>query len=160
MRIIAIDPGFERLGIAIIERATRGSKEELIFSECFKTSLKLPIPERLHLVGGEVRKIISEYKPQVLAIETIFLTSNQKTVIAVAEARGIIIYEAARAGLPVFEYSPLQIKQAITGYGRAGKDAVSKMIKTLMPVSREIKSDDAIDAIAVGLTAFAREKFA
>src|SRR3989344_1597168 len=111
-RILGIDPGFERLGIAILER--KNGKESVIFSECFKTSSKLDFSERLVLIGDEIRNIIKKYQPEVLAIETLFLTTNHKTVMRVAEARGVVIYEASRAGLKIFEASPPQIKIATT----------------------------------------------
>ena len=157
MRILGIDPGFERLGIAVLEK--NGGKECVIFSECFKTSAKLEFAERLKLIGAEVRKIIKEYKPEVLAIETLFLNTNQKTVMRVAEARGVVIYEAAHAGLRIFEASPPQIKVATTGYGKADKAQIIKMVKMLIDVDEKKKSDDELDAIAIALTAFAHLRF-
>ena len=119
MRILGIDPGYERLGIAVLEKTTavrpRG-KEKVIFSECFKTSSKLDFSERLRLIGEKIRKIIQEYKPEVLAIETLYLNTNQKTVMRVAEARGVVVYEASRAGLRIFEASQLQVTIATTDY--------------------------------------------
>src|SRR3990167_5736663 len=153
MRILGIDPGFERLGIAVLEK-NKGDKksaytksygetrEKVIFSECFKTSSKLEFSERLLLIGDEVRKIIKKYQPDVLAIETLFLTTNQKTVMRVAEARGVVIYEAACAGLKIFEASPLQIKIATTGYGRSDKTKINKMVKILVEIDDSKKSDD------------------
>ena len=154
-RILGIDPGFERLGIAILEKSKQGEKEQVLFSECFKTSSKLIFSERLNLIGAEVKKIIKEYKPEVLAIETLFLTNNQKTVMHVAEARGVVIYEASQAGLKVFEASPPQIKIATTGYGRANKEQIMKMVKILVKIDNKKTSDDKLDAIAIALTAFA-----
>jgi crossover junction endodeoxyribonuclease RuvC len=171
-RILGIDPGYERMGIAVLEKvasappslkATAGQskgygeprRECVIFSECFKTSAKLDFSERLKLIGLEVKKIIKEYKPEVLAIETLFLNTNQKTVMRVAEARGVVIYEASVAGLKIFEASPPQIKIATTGYGRANKDQMIKMVKILVEVEKNKTSDDELDAIAIALTAFA-----
>lgn len=162
MRILGIDPGYERLGIAILERTTEARpqryKEQVVFSECFKTSAKLEFSERLFLIGEEVKKAIEKFKPEVLAIETLFLNTNQKTVMRVAEARGVAIYEAACAGLKIFEASPPQIKIATTGYGRADKNQVMKMVKILVKIDNEKKSDDELDAIAIALTAFAHLK--
>jgi len=165
MRILGIDPGFERLGIAVLEKADKKTafvknsgvsrKERVVFSECFKTSAKLEFSERLHLIGKEVRKIIKEYKPEVLAIETLFLNTNQKTVMRVAEARGVVVYEASLAGLQIFEASPPQIKIATTGYGRANKEQIMKMVKMLVEMDKTKSSDDELDAIAIALTAFA-----
>ena len=158
-RILGIDPGFDRLGIAILEKNKSDKKESIIFSECFKTSSKLEFPERLNLIGKEVKKIIKKYKPEVLAIETLFLNTNQKTVMRVAEARGVVVYEAAQAGLRVFEATPLQIKIAVTGYGRADKTQVMKMVKILVALDKKKTSDDELDAIAASLTAFAHIRF-
>ena len=164
MRILGIDPGFERLGIAVLEPALRreGQKKNynhrVVFSECFKTSAKLNFAERLNLIGQEVRKIIKKYKPEVLAIETLFLNTNQKTAMRVAEARGVVIYEAVQAELRIFEATPLQIKIAVTGYGRADKEQVKKMIQMLVEVDKSKNSDDELDAVAIALTAFAHAK--
>jgi crossover junction endodeoxyribonuclease RuvC len=166
MRILGIDPGFERLGIAMLERTATASvknrsvskKEKVIFSECFKTSAKLEFSERLLLIGSEISRIINKYQPNVLAIETLFLNTNHKTVMRVAEARGAVIYEASRAGLKIFEASPLQIKVAIAGYGRANKEQMLKMVKILVDVNKLKTSDDELDAIAIALTAFAHLK--
>jgi crossover junction endodeoxyribonuclease RuvC len=153
MKILGIDPGYERLGIAVLEK-TKG-KESVLFSECFKTSAKLEFSERLNLIGEEVKKIIKKYKPEVLAIETLFLNTNQKTVMRVAEARGVVIYEAAQAGLKIFEASPPQIKIATTGYGKSDKNQIIKMVKMLVKIDNSKTSDDELDAIAIALTAFA-----
>lgn len=155
MIILGIDPGFERLGVAVLEKNKTDKKECILFSECFKTSAKLEFNERLFLIGEEVRKIIKEYKPEVLSIETLFLNTNQKTVMRVAEARGVVVYEAARAGLRLFEASPPQIKIATTGYGRSDKSQIIKMVKILVKIDDSKKSDDELDAIAIALTAFA-----
>lgn len=159
MRILGIDPGFERLGVAILEKDKNGDKERVLFSECFKTSAKLDFNERLFLIGEEVKKIIKKYKPEVLAIETLFLNTNQKTVMHVAEARGVVIYEAAYAGLKIFEASPPQIKIATTGYGRSDKPQINKMVKILVDIDNSKASDDELDAIAIALTAFAHLRF-
>lgn len=151
MRVISIDPGFERLGLAIIEKVGRG-KETLLYSECFKTSPKLPHQERLRLIGNKIEDLIREYKPTELATEKLFLTSNQKTVIPVAEARGVILYIAGKHNMSVGEYSPPQIKVAVTGYGRSDKTQIMAMVPRLIVVTKTIKSDDEFDAIAIGLT--------
>ena len=161
MRILGIDPGFERLGIAVLEPIAREERNRknynhrVVFSECFKTSAKLEFSERLNLIGEEVRTIIKKYKPEVLSIETLFLTTNHKTVMRVAEARGVVIYEASRAGLKIFEASPPQIKIATTGYGKSDKAQIIKMVKMLVKMDNSKTSDDELDAIAIALTAFA-----
>lgn len=172
MRILGIDPGYERLGIAVLERTPPksspkertfesasplggGREEVVLFSECFKTSAKLEFAERLRLIGEEIRKVIKKYKPTILSIETLFLNTNQKTVMRVAEARGVVVYEATCAGLKIFEATPLQIKMAVTGYGKSDKTQVTKMVKMLIKVDESKKSDDELDAIAAALTASA-----
>ncbi|MCE9549043.1 crossover junction endodeoxyribonuclease RuvC, partial [Candidatus Nomurabacteria bacterium] len=116
---------------------------------------KLEFSERLNLIGKKVKETIKEYEPEVLSIETLFLNTNQKTVMRVAEARGVVIYEAIQAGLKIFEYSPPQIKGAVTGDGRADKEQVIKMVKILVDMDKTKNSDDELDAIAVALTGFA-----
>jgi crossover junction endodeoxyribonuclease RuvC len=154
MIIISIDPGYERLGIAILEKIPKG-KEVLVFSECFKTSAKLPHDERLTLIGNRIKEIIRKYKPEVLATEKLFFSGNQKTAMLVAEARGVILYTGSSLGLKVFEYTPNEVKIAITGYGRSEKRQIIDMVKKLIVVKKETKSDDEFDAIAIGLTHFA-----
>ncbi|MBI4155638.1 MAG: crossover junction endodeoxyribonuclease RuvC [Candidatus Zambryskibacteria bacterium] len=167
MRIISIDPGYERLGIAILEKLSK-QKEVLIFSECFKTSAKLPHHERLTLIGNKIKEIIKKYKPEALATEKLFFSGNQKTAMLVAEARGVILYAGSSLGLEVFEYTPNSVKMAITGYGRSEKKQMIDMVKKLISINygginyggnasvvNESNSDDEFDAIAIGLTHFA-----
>ncbi len=158
MRLISIDPGYERLGIAIIEKNPK-EKEKLLYSDCFRTEKKLPHHERLGLIGNEIGRVISEFKPEALCLENLFFSTNQKTAITVAEARGVILYEAAKNDLKVFEYGPGQIKVAVTGYGKSDKNQIIAMIPRLIKINKEIKYDDEYDAIAVGLTCFAIERF-
>lgn len=156
MRILSIDPGFERLGIAIIERPSGpGAKDILLYSDCFKTSAKLAFSERLVLIGTEINRIITEYAPTILAIETLFFTNNQKTAMNVSEARGVVMYEAARNGLEILEYTPLQIKMATTGYGKSDKGQIIFMIPKLIRIQKAIQHDDEYDAIAAGITCLA-----
>lgn len=158
MRILSIDPGFERIGIAIINKTSK-PKHELVYSTCFKTSAKIPFHKRLSLIGEEMEKIIKKYKPEILAIEKLYFTTNQKTVMGVSEARGVIIYCASHNGLSVFEYTPPQIKVAVTGYGKSSKEGVMSMVPKLIETPTKITSDDELDAIAIGLTCLACEKF-
>lgn len=157
MKIIGIDPGYERVGIAIIEKE-RGQKENLLYSDCFKTSAKLDLNERLLLIGKEIESLIKKYSPEKLAIENLFFQSNKKTAMGVSQARGTIIFVAKSNNLEILEYTPLQIKNATTGYGKATKDQVFSMVKQLINIPEEVKQDDEIDAIAVGLTAFAHQR--
>ena len=162
MIILGIDPGYDRLGIAILEKPIKG-REKLLFSSCFSTSPKETIYSRLYKIGKEVSDILEEFTPDALAIETLFITKNQKTAMRVAEARGIIIYEAIKRKIPVFEYSPMQIKMAVTGDGTSDKLRITKMVRALVsmtplenknnPTNPPVKPllDDEYDAIAVAL---------
>jgi crossover junction endodeoxyribonuclease RuvC len=153
MKIIAIDPGYERLGIAILEKDK--GKETLLFSECFKTLVTEKREDRLRLIGVEIEKIIKKYQPEAMGIETLFFKTNAKTAMKVSEARGVILYEAAKNNLKLAEFTPLQIKVAVTGYGKSDKEQVTEMVKKLIKITQPIKYDDEYDAIAVGLTFFA-----
>lgn len=150
MRIIAVDPGYERCGIAVLEK--QNGKEVLIHSECVRTSKSLPFSERLHLVGEAIARVIETYTPETLAMETLFFSNNQKTAIAVAEVRGVITYVAACAGLPLYEYGPGAIKIAVTGVGNADKKQVMAMIPRLVVLKNTDMLDDEYDAIAIGIT--------
>lgn len=155
MKVLAIDPGYDRLGIAVVEKE---NEEKLIFSETFSTDKKLDFIERLFLVSSEVEKIIKRYQPEYFAIEKLFFNTNQKTATNVSEVRGALIFVALKAGLKVFEYTPLQIKTAVTGYGRADKKQMITMLEKLIKIEKEIKHDDEYDAIACALTFFASER--
>lgn len=157
-KILAIDPGYERIGIAILEKGI-GKKESLVFSECFKTSSKLQLHDRLKNIGERVSEVIKKYNPEALSIEKLYFTTNQKTVMGVSEARGVILFVSKINNLNVFEYTPPQIKIAVTGYGKATKEMVMSMVPKLIEIEKTIKSDDELDAIAIGLTCFACEKF-
>jgi crossover junction endodeoxyribonuclease RuvC len=157
MRILGIDPGIERVGIAVVERI--GGKETHLYSACFKTSAKLSHGERLGLIGDELERTINEWAPTGMAIEKLFFETNTKTAMSVAEARGVMLYAAARAKLPIYEYTPLEIKVAVTGYGKSDKRAIMDMVPRLIKLPTRKMIDDEVDAIAVALTAFARERF-
>ncbi len=150
MIILGIDPGFDRVGIAVLKKE-RGT-ETLLYSACFTTDRTADFIDRLAAVGGEIGRVIEAHSPDTLAIENLFLSNNQKTAMRVAEARGAIIYEAARRGLSVHEYTPLQIKSALTGYGKATKDQVTFMAGKILTLDLSSKIDDECDAIAIALT--------
>lgn len=150
-RIIGIDPGYDRLGIAVIEKSAK-NKEVVLYSDCLQTSSKDTIYERFGKVGAEVARVINLYKPDALAIETLFITKNQKTAMRVAEARGVILSEAIKQNVPIFEYTPMQIKMAVTSDGKSDKSRVIKMIDILVALPDKRMIDDEYDAIAVALT--------
>ena len=154
MRVLAIDPGYERVGIAILEK-TKNNKEVIIYSECFETSKDLPFVDRLGLIGKHVRSVIKKYNIDMFAIEGLFFSKNTKTALKVSEARGVVIFQAIDKNIPFFEYTPNQIKVAITGYGKASKNDVHTMVQRLVDLEPRKRKDDEIDAIAIGLTFFA-----
>ena len=150
MRVLAIDPGYGRCGVAVLEKEK--GKERLIYSDCIETSAKTGFPERLAYVADECLRLIKKHKPDAVALEKLYFTSNQKTAMRVAEVRGALIAIAAQAHIPVSEYTPGQVKSATAGSGRADKRAIATMIHTLLQIDKEIRFDDEYDAIAVGIT--------
>lgn len=157
MKVLAIDPGFGRCGIAILEKENGRSKETLIFSECIETSSKDPFPERLAAVVAECENVIIREKPDQMSIEKLYFATNQKTAMQVAEVRGALIALSARYELPIHEYTPMQVKSAL-GYGKADKKQVAKMLHMLVKIDKPIKHDDEYDAIAVGVTHLAHAR--
>jgi crossover junction endodeoxyribonuclease RuvC len=156
MKILGIDPGYDRVGIAVIEK--KGSANSLVHSECFTTDVKSEFYERLVAVEKRINEILGEFEPDALAIETLFISKNQKTGMRVAEARGVIATAAARRGIAVSEYSPPEIKAAITSDGRSDKGQIMKMIPLLIKMTLKKRADDEYDAIAVALTHAARTR--
>ncbi|MEK7213542.1 MAG: crossover junction endodeoxyribonuclease RuvC [Patescibacteria group bacterium] len=146
MKILGIDPGYDRVGIAIIEDGV------LIHSECFSTSSKDIFHIRLKEIGQRINNIMKKFSPNIVAIESLFITRNQKTAMKVAEARGVISYEVSLKEIPIHEYSPPQIKVAITGHGGSDKAQIIKMIPLLLKIKVKKALDDEYDAIAVALT--------
>ena len=157
-RIISIDPGFDRLGVAIMELDS--DKPKLLFSKCIRTKSKDSHSKRLLELGQEIKEIIQEWSPSIMAIETLFFNTNSTSALGVAEARGVVIYEAMNSLLEVCEYSPQAIKIAVTGYGKADKLQMENMVIRLVKLPEENRKrlDDEIDAIAVGITHLASQK--
>lgn len=150
MKVLSIDPGFGRLGIAVVEKGAL--REKILYSNCLKTPANTSFHQRLLLIGEEIDRMIKKYRPKHLAIEELFFNTNQKTAFQVSEVRGAIVYVALSNKIPVFEYTPLQIKVAVTGYGRSSKKQVTEMLKKIVSIEKPIETDDEFDAIAVGLT--------
>lgn len=149
MIILGIDPGIAIVGYGVIE--VRGNNYKAIEYGCITTDSKLLFPDRLKIVYDELINIINKYKPDDYAVEELFFNKNVKTAIKVGQARGVEILAAVNQGLPVFEYTPLQIKQAVVGYGRAEKHQVQEMVKLLLNLQEIPKPDDAADALAIAL---------
>jgi len=149
MIILGIDPGFDRLGWAVLEK--KSGKEKLIDSGCLVSKRNLLYVERILGLGQELEKILKYFKPDIVAVEQLFFFKNQKTALKVAEARGVILYIAARNKACIYELTPLEIKMALTGYGRAEKQQVQKMAMALLGLKNNPKYDDEIDAVAAAI---------
>lgn len=149
MRILGIDPGTATTGFGVID----ADKEiiKLVDFGCIKTKPKIEASIRLDQIAQDLKMIIHELAPEVLAIEKLFFAKNVKTAIAVAEARGVILQNACHFGLTTFEYSPTEVKTAITGNGQADKLQMQKMLRMILRLPSEPKPDDAADALAVAL---------
>lgn len=152
MRIIGIDPGYDRAGVAIIEKNQNQGKEVLIFSTCITTPPNKSFTDRLLLLGIELEKILELYHPDEAAIEALYFSKNTKTALKVAQALGVIQYLIAKHNIPLTEYHPNTIKLAITGHGSADKKAILSMLPRLIQLPDDKKLDDELDAIAVALT--------
>jgi len=154
-RILGIDPGFARTGWGIVES---GSKISVIDYGCIETHKDTDYSDRLVSLSKELNKIIKKYKPELAGIEQLFFVKNVKTGIQVGEARGIIILTLAQNNLGISEFTPLQVKQAVAGYGNADKGQVQRMVKTLLGLKEIPRPDDAADALAVAICTSAIRK--
>ncbi|MGB0925421.1 MAG: crossover junction endodeoxyribonuclease RuvC [Minisyncoccia bacterium] len=150
MKVIAIDPGYGRVGIAVLEKES--NTEHVLFSECFSTEKSDDLNTRIFQVGNRINDLILEYKPKYMSIEALFFSKNTQTAMSVAEARGVIIYQALRNNIPVHEYTPNQIKVAVAGHGGANKRDIFYMVERLVKIDDRKRIDDELDAIAIGLT--------
>ncbi|MBS4007158.1 MAG: crossover junction endodeoxyribonuclease RuvC [Clostridium sp.] len=149
MRIIGIDPGIATTGYGLVE--SDGQKSIMLAFGCVATSPDIATPERLEIVYQGLTEVVEKYRPNVMAVEKLFFAKNCKSVMQVGEARGVALLVGRLAKLSVFEYTPLQIKQAVVGYGRAEKSQVQQMVKVLLGLTRIPRPDDAADALAVAL---------
>lgn len=149
MIILGIDPGIATMGYGVINYF--GNSFNYITCGAITTAAGERVERRLALIYDRLNNIIKTYHPEALAIEELFFNTNQKTAINVAQARGIALLSAERAGVPLFEYTPLQVKQAVVGYGRAEKHQVMEMTKVLLSLSERPKPDDAADALALAI---------
>ena len=149
MRILGIDPGFAITGYSIIDY--QGNKFKLIDSGAITTKAGVSFPLRLTKIYDEITQIINTYKPDAISVEELFFNNNVKTAINVAQARGIILVVGCQNNIPTFEYTPLQVKQAVVGYGRADKIQVQKMVKTILKVDTLPKLDDITDSMAIAI---------
>ena len=150
IRILGVDPGFGRVGWGVVEKANGDWAH--IAHGCIETDKKYSFIERLLQIQERLNEIIKKYKPNQAAVEDLFFYKNVKTAIAVGQARGVILLTLAQANLPVDEFTPLQVKQAITSYGRAEKRQLQKLIQLHLRMKEAPRQDDAVDALAIALT--------
>jgi crossover junction endodeoxyribonuclease RuvC len=155
MRIISIDPGYDRCGVAVLEKLPK-KKECVLYSACIQTNKADEFIDRLHTVANGVRALVEEYKPVHMAIEKLFFNTNQKTAMQVAKVCGMLAEVGMQNGCEIYEYTPLQVKSAVAGSGRALKEDVTRMVPllvTLPPLKpKQKRLDDEYDALAIGLT--------
>lgn len=149
MRILGIDPGYALVGFGIVD--SNFGQLSVVDYGVIETTKDLPMPQRLNIIEDGLKQLFETYKPDVVAIEELFFFKNHTTLIPVAQARGVIINFAYKTCKNLFEYTPLQIKQALTGYGRAEKQQVQYMTKTILGLESVPKPDDAADALAVAI---------
>ena len=149
MRILGIDPGIATVGFGVID-SDRG-KQKFVSCGVITTPAKTTLSSRLDQIYTDLEELLSSFKPDAVAIEELFFNTNITTGISVAHGRGIILLAVYRAGIPIFEYTPLQVKQAVVGYGRAEKKQVIDMVKRILNMKNAPKPDDAADAVAIAL---------
>ena len=149
MRVLGIDPGFAITGYSIIDYI--GNKFYLRTSGAILTEAKTSFPLRLEKINKELAEIIETYNPDAMSIEELFFNNNAKTAINGAQARGVILVTARMHNLDIFEYTPLQVKQAVTGYGRADKIQVQRMVKMILNEEKLPKLDDITDSMAMAI---------
>jgi len=149
-KILGIDPGFGRVGWGVIEK--KNGEWFAVDWGCLETSSKKDFIERLKEIHSAIGALIKKYQPEKIGVEDLFFAKNVKTAMKVGEARGVILLTCVQAGVPVSEFTPLQIKQTVTGYGRAEKGQMQKMVQLLLKIKKKITPDDAADALAAALT--------
>ena len=149
-RVIGIDPGTGILGFGVVDFT--GSKAKMVTAGVITTPPHTPIDERLEEIFDGLTEIIAETKPEVMCVEKLFFSRNVTTAISVAQARGVAMLTGRKAGIPITEYTPMQIKQTLTGYGKADKKQVQEMVRLHLGLSEVPKPDDCADALAAAIT--------
>lgn len=150
MKVLGIDPGYGRCGVAIVEKVD--GHDRLIYSMCIETRAEDTFPQRLSAIVETCTRIAKKHRPDAIALEKLYVTRNQKTAMRVAEVRGALLHAAAQLGIPSFEYTPSAVKSAAAGFGGADKEAVSKMLHATLRIEKKIRFDDEYDAIAIAVT--------
>lgn len=149
MRILGIDPGTGILGFGVIDS---GRQPVMVDAGVIRTAVKQPDAERLLIIYNSLQEIVKTNKPQAVSVEKLFFARNVTTAMSVSQARGVVLLVAQQHGLPIFEYTPMQIKQALTGYGKADKKQIQEMVRLILKLKEVPKPDDCADALAAALT--------
>lgn len=149
MIILGIDPGYAIVGFGVLEY--KNNHFSVIDYGAITTDAGTPFNRRLEYIYDQLTELLQKYKPDAMSIEKLFYNSNAKTVIDVSQARGVIMLAAQKCGVPAFEYTPLQVKQSVVGYGRAEKKQVQEMIKRILFLEKVPKPDDTADALAMAI---------
>lgn len=157
MRILGIDPGTGILGFGVIEGDVR--KPKMVDAGVIRTDAHQPEAERLKIIYDSLDEIINDTKPQAVSVEKLFFARNVTTAMAVSQARGVVLLISQQKEIPIFEYTPLQIKMALTGYGKADKKQIQEMVKVILGLKTVPKPDDCADALAAALTHSTQTKF-
>ena len=150
MRILGIDPGYATVGYGVVD--IQGGRYHSVEHGAIVTRPEDDFPRRLEIIFDAASSVMQKYRPQALSLEKLFFANNKTTAIGVAEARGVILLAARKAGVPVYEYTPMQVKQAVTGYGGAQKPQVQEMVRRLLCLQSVPKPDDTADALAMAIT--------
>lgn len=150
MRILGVDPGTAITGFGVID--TDGSKFTFVDAGVIRTPKDQPMNDRLSTVYDEMKELIEEFKPDVMSIELLFFARNVTTAMTVGQSRGIVMLAATQARIPIYEYTPMQVKQAVTGYGKADKKQIQEMVKNLLKLDQIPQPDDAADGLAIAIT--------
>lgn len=149
MRILGIDPGIAIVGFGVVDK--NGNRYSTVDYGAITTPAHTPLENRLKTIYDEMTLLFANFRPDAMSVEELFFNSNAKTAIAVGQARGVIILSAVENGVPIYEYTPLQVKQALTGYGRASKMQIQQMMKSMLGLSEIPKPDDVADALAIAV---------
>jgi crossover junction endodeoxyribonuclease RuvC len=152
MIILGIDPGTATTGYGIIRIGKKNQRIKFLSCGCVKTLPGVPAPDRLKQIYNEIAKIIKKHNPEALAIESLYFFKNAKTAIPVSQAKGVVLLAAAKKKMPIYEFTPLQVKVNIVGYGRAEKKQVQQMVKIILQLKQIPRPDDAADALGVAIT--------
>jgi crossover junction endodeoxyribonuclease RuvC len=158
MRILGVDCGTERTGYGVI--STDGRRHQFIAAGVIRTKPTVALADRLATIAAELRQICGAYHPEIVAVEEVFHAVNAKSSLKLAHVRGVVLLIAAEAGLPLGEYSPLEVKMSVVGYGRAEKQQVQMMVRSILQIETEMATHDVSDALAVAICHATRAHFA